>query len=123
MNLLQLSLLVMVLIGAVGLALTNPTTDDYLQYIEVELGRAIDRMDPNTQGRERELIKQIFRSQGKKLLESVVRPTTTREDWGLMSRYETNLVDTKVIVVGIGHQFVPIEGVEEAVLKIGRMVF
>lgn len=123
MNLLQLSLLAMVLAGAVGLALTNPTTDDYLQYIEVELGRAIDRMDQNTQGRERQLIKQIFHSQGKKLLESVVRPATVRESWGLMSRYETHIVDTKVIVLGIGHQFVPIEGVEEAVLKIGRMVF
>jgi hypothetical protein len=33
------------------------------------------------------------------------------------------VADTKIVVVGIGRQFVPIEGVEEATLKIGRMAF
>jgi len=123
MSLLRLCLAVMVLAGAVGLALSNPTMDDYLRFIEVELNRALDRMDQSTPTREQQFIRQVFRSQSKKLIESVVRPATVRHNWGVLSRYETHVADTRVVVLGIGRRFVPIEGVEEATLKIGRMAF
>jgi hypothetical protein len=113
----------MVLAGAVGLALSNPTMDEYLRFIEVELNRALDRMDQSTPTREQQFIRQVFRSQSKKLIESVVRPATVRHNLGVLSRYETQVADTRVVVLGIGHRFVPIEGVEEATLKIGRMAF
>ncbi len=45
MSLVRLAGIVLTLAGAVGLALSNPTMDDYLQFVEQELGRAIDRMD------------------------------------------------------------------------------
>jgi hypothetical protein len=114
---------VILLAAAVGFALSNPTMDDYLQFVEDELGKAIDRMDRNIPTREQQFIRQVFRSQSKKLIESVVRPATVRSNWGLMSRYETHVADTKVVVIGVARQFVPIEGVEEATLRIGRMAF
>ena len=123
MSLARLAVVVLVLAGAVGLALTNPTTDDYLLFVERELGRAIDRMDQQTSSRERQFIREVFRSQSKKLVEGVVRPATVRHNWGLVSRYETQVADSKVVVLGIGGRFVPIKGLEETTLKIGRMVF
>jgi hypothetical protein len=123
MSLWRLCVVVIMLAGAIGLALSNPTMDDYLQFVEDELGKAIDRMDQNMPTREQQFIRQVFRSQSKKLIESVVRPATVRSNWGLLSRYVTHVADTKIVVVGIGRQFVPIEGVEEATLKIGRMAF
>ena len=123
MSLSRLTLMVLALAGAVGLALSNPTTDDYLKFVEQELNRAIDRMDQNTPSREQRFIREVFRSQSKKLIEGVVRPSTVRHNWGLLSQYETQVADTKVVVLGISGRFVPIKGVEETTLKIGRMVF
>jgi hypothetical protein len=111
------------LAAAVGLALSNPTTDDYVQFVERELNGALDRMDQRTPSREQDLIRQVFRSQGKKLVEGIVRPSTVRQNWGLLSRYETSVAETKVVVIGIGGRFLPIKGVDEATLKIGRMAF
>lgn len=123
MGLLRLGVVVTLLAGAIGLALSNPTMDDYLRFVEQELSKAIDRMDQSMPTREQQFIRQVFRTQSKKLLESVVRPSTVRHNWGVLSRYETQVADTKVVVLGIGGQFVPLKGVEEATLKIGRMAF
>jgi hypothetical protein len=123
MSLLRLTLVVVALAGAVGLALSNPTMDDYLRFVEQELSKAIDRMDQGTPTREQQFIRQVFQSQSKKLLESLVRPNTARQNWGIVSRYETHVADTKVVVLGLGGRFIPLQGVEEATLKIGRMAF
>lgn len=40
-----------------------------------------------------------------------------------MSQYETQVADTKVVVLGLGGRFIPLQGVEEAARKIGRMAF
>lgn len=123
MSLLRLSVVVVVLGGAIGLVLSNPTMDDYLRFIEQELSNAIDRMDRSTPTREQQFIRQVFRSQSRKLLESIVKPNTARRNWGIASQYETAVAGTKVIVLGLGGRFIPIQGVEEATLKIGRMAF
>ena len=123
MSLLRLSMIVGVLAGAVGLAWSNPTMDDYVRFVERELGNVIDRMDQGTPTREQQFIRQVLRSQSKKLLESFVRPNTARYNWGIMSQYETRVADTKVVVLGLGGRFIPLQGVEEAALKIGRMAF
>ncbi|MBH0200875.1 MAG: DUF4359 domain-containing protein [Nitrospira sp.] len=116
-------MIVVTLVGAVGLAWSNPTMDDYVRFVERELSKAIDRMDRGTPTREQQFIRQVFQSQSKKLLESLVRPNTVRRNWGIVSQYETQVADTKVIVLGLGGRFIPIQGVEEATLKIGRMAF
>jgi hypothetical protein len=123
MSLLRLSVIVLALIFLVGLAWSNPTMDDYLRFVELELGKAIDRMDQGTSSREQQFIRQVFRTQSKKLLESVVRPNTARQNWGMMSLYEAQVAGTNVVVLGIGGRFIPLQGVEEATLKIGRMAF
>lgn len=116
-------IIVFVLGMAVGLALSNPTMDDYLQFVERELGKAIDRMDRSTSGREQQFIRQVFQSQSKKILQEVVRPHTKRQNWGIASRYVTEAVSTKIVVIGVAGHFIPIEGVEEATIKIGRLAF
>ncbi|MDH4301460.1 MAG: DUF4359 domain-containing protein [Nitrospira sp.] len=123
MSILRLSMVVLVLAGAVCLAWFNPTMDDYLRFVEQELSNAMDRMDQATSTREQQFIRQVFRSQSKKLLEAVVRPNTTRRNWGVLSYFETHVADTTVVVLGLGGQFIPLRGVEEATIKIGRMVF
>ena len=123
MSLLRLSLVVAALAISVVLALTNPTTDQYLGFMQAELGKAIDRMDQSTSEREGAVVRNIFYRHSKELLDSVVRPHTIRQNWGVFSRFETSMLSTRVIVIGIGNQFIPVEGVDEAILTLGRRVF
>ena len=108
---------------AVGLAATNPTMEAYIQFVEVRLAAEIDKMDQSTPRADRDLIRKIFRSQGTKLVEGLVRPKTTRSNWGLLSLFETNVLDESVLVLGVAGHFIPLRGVEEATLKVGRMAF
>jgi uncharacterized protein DUF4359 len=123
MSLLRLSIAVTALAVSVVLALTNPTTDQYLGFIEAELTKAMDRMDQSTPEREGTVVKNIFRRHSQELLNSMVRPHTMRQNWGVFSRFETTVLGTRVVVIGIGNQFIPVEGVDEAILTLGRRVF
>ena len=123
MSLLRLSLIVAVLAVSIVLALMNPTTDHYLGFLQAELTKAMDRMDQSTPKREGTVVRNIFRRHSQELLNSMVRPHTTRQNWGILSRFETTVLGTRVVVIGIGNQFIPVEGVDEAVLTLGRHVF
>jgi len=123
MSLLRLSLVVAALAISVVLALTNPTTDQYLEFMQAKLGKAIDRMDQSTPEREGMVIRDIFHRHSKELLDSIVRPHTLRQNWGVLSRFETTVLGTRVVVIGIGNQFIPVEGFDEAILILGRRVF
>jgi hypothetical protein len=37
--------------------------------------------------------------------------------------FETTVLGTRVMVIGIGNQFIPVEGVDEVILTLGRQVF
>lgn len=123
MSILRLSLVVAALAVSVVLALTNPTTDQYLGFVQAELNRAMDRMDGSTPEREGAVVRNIFRRHSQELLNSMVRPHTLRQNWGLLSRFETTVLGIRVVVIGIGNQFIPVEGVDEAILSLGRHVF
>ncbi|HEX7092609.1 MAG TPA: DUF4359 domain-containing protein [Nitrospiraceae bacterium] len=123
MSLLRLSLVVTALAVSVVLALTNPTTDQYLGFVQAELTKAVDRMDQSTPEREGTMVRNIFRRHSQELLNSMVRPHTVRQNWGVLSRFETTVLGTRVVVIGIGNQFIPVEGVDEAILTLGRRVF
>ena len=123
MSILHLSLAVTSLAVSLVLALTNPTTDQYLGFIQVELTKAMDRMDQSTPEREGTVVRNIFRRHSQELLNSMVRPHTMRQNWGVLSRFETTVLGTRVVVIGIGNQFIPVEGVDEAILTLGRRVF
>jgi len=123
MSLLHLSLVVTALAVSVVLALTNPTTDQYLGFVQAELTKAMDRMDQSTPEREGMAVRNIFSRHSQELLNSMVRPHTMRQNWGVLSRFETMVLGTRVVVIGIGNQFIPVEGVDEAILTLGRQVF
>ena len=123
MNILRLSLVVLALAVSVVLALTNPTTDQYLGFVQSELNKAMDRMDRSTPEREGTVVRNIFRRHSQELLDSMVRPHTMRQNWGVLSRFETTVLGTRVVVIGIGNQFIPVQGVDEAILTLGRRVF
>jgi hypothetical protein len=123
MSLIRLSLVVTALAMSVVLALTNPTTDQYLGFVQAELTKAVDRMDQSTPEREGTVVRNIFRRHSQELLNSMVRPHTIRQNWGVLSRFETTVLGTRVVVIGIGNQFIPVEGVDEAILTLGRRVF
>ena len=123
MSLLRLSLVATALAVSVVLALTNPTTDQYLGFVQAELTKAVDRMDQSTPEREGTVVKNIFRRHSQELLNSMVRPHTMRRNWGVFSRFETTVLGTRVVVIGIGNQFIPVEGVDEAILTLGRRIF
>lgn len=123
MSLLRLSLVATALAVSVALALTNPTTDQYLGFVQAELTKAVDRMDQSTPEREGTVVRNIFRRHSQELLNSMVRPHTVRQNWGVLSRFETTVLGTRVVVIGIGNQFIPVEGVDEAILTLGRRVF
>jgi hypothetical protein len=123
MSLLRLSLVATALAVSVALALTNPTTEQYLGFVQAELTKAVDRMDQSTPEREGTVVKNIFRRHSQELLNSMVRPHTMRQNWGVFSRFETTVLGTRVVVIGIGNQFIPVEGVDEAILTLGRRIF
>jgi hypothetical protein len=72
MSLLRLSLIVAVLAVCVVLALMNPTTDQYLGFVQAELTKAMDRMDRSTSEREGAVVRNIFRRHSQELLDSMV---------------------------------------------------
>jgi hypothetical protein len=123
MSLLRLSLIVAALAASVVLAMTNPTTDQYLAFVQAELTKAIDQMDQPISEREGAVLRNIFRRHSQELVNSVVRPHTLRQNWGVLSRFETTVLGMRVVVIGIGSQFIPVEGVDEAILTLGRHVF
>jgi Domain of unknown function (DUF4359) len=123
MSLLRMSLVVTALAVSVALALTNPTTDQYLGFVQAELAKALDRMDQSTPEREGTVVRNIFRRHSQELLNIMVRPHTMRQNWGVLSRFETTVMGNRVVVIGIGNQFIPVEGVDEAILTLGRRVF
>ncbi len=123
MSLLRLSLVVTVLAVTVVLALTNPTMDQYLSFVQAELTKAMDRIDQSTPEREGTVVRNIFRRHSQELVNSVVGPHTMRKNWGVLSWFETTVLGTRVVVIGIGNRFIPVEGVDEATLTLGRQVF
>jgi hypothetical protein len=122
MSLARLAFLVVILAGAVWAAWSNPTTDDYVRFVESELHRELDRLDERTSARDQRLIYEVIRAQSKQLMDGVVRPATIRKNRGLFSWYETQVAGTKVVVLGVGGRFVPISGAEEAAKTIERLL-
>lgn len=120
MTILRLLILVAVLAICVGLALGNPTMDGYLRFVEQELSKAMDRIDQSTPSKEQMMVKTIMRAHGRELLNSLVRPHTIRRNWGLFSLFETTALGQQVLVLGLAGRFVPLKGVDEAIVKLGR---
>ena len=123
MNILQLGIAVVVLALSIALVLSNPTMDDYLAFVERELGKAMDRNDLSHSPREQAMLKSIFRSHSHELMDTAVRPHTVRRNWGVLSVYETSMFDVHIVVLGAAGSFIPLKGIDEAILRLGRLAF
>jgi len=119
-----LILLVTSLAASVALVSTNPSMDDYVRFVEAELGKALDRHEASAApNREREVVRTIFRAHSRELVESVVRPHTIQRNWGLFSFFETTALEVHIEVLAIGGRFVPLKGIDDAVARLGRLAF
>ena len=123
MSVLQLGIAVVALALSIALVLSNPTMDDYLAFVERELGKAMDRSDVSHSAREEAMLKSIFRAHSQELMDSAVRPHTIRRNWGVLSVYETSLFDVHIVVLGAAGSFFPLKGIDEAILRLGRLAF
>ena len=123
MKVLHLAIVVLVLSTSIALVLSNPTMDDYLLFVESELRKAMDRTDVNQSSREQAMLKSIFRAHSHELMDTAVRPHTVRRNWALMSVYETSILDSRIVVVGVAGSFIPLKGIDEAIIRLGRLAF
>jgi hypothetical protein len=83
----------------------------------------MDRSDQSHSTREQAMLRSIFRSHSHELMDTAVRPHTTRRNWGLASLYETSVFDSRIVVLGVGGYFIPLKGIDEAILRLGRRAF
>jgi len=79
-------------------------------------------MDQSLSGQERTLIHSLYATQGPKLIELVLQKHTRRRNFGLFSLFESHVLEQKIVVVGVATRFVPLEGVDEATMKLGQLV-
>lgn len=118
----SLAIVVFLLGLCVALAMSNPTRQDYGAFLEAQIKLAVGRMDPSLSEQERMLIHGLYASQGPKLIELVLQQHTRRRNFGLFSLFESHVLEQKVVVLGVASRFIPVEGVEEATVKLGRLV-
>lgn len=123
MTVLQLSAAVILLSISIGLVVSNPTMDAYLLFVEAELGKAMDRSDQSHSTREQAMLRSIFRSHSHELMDTAVRPHTVRRNWGLASLYETSVFDSRIVVLGVAGYFIPLKGIDETIVRLGRRAF
>jgi len=106
----------------VVLALTNPSSQDYGAFLQAQLELAVARMDQSLPEQERALMHGLYATQGPKLIGLVLQKYTQRRSFGLFSLFESHVLEQKVVVVGVAFRFIPVEGVEEATVKLGQLV-
>lgn len=119
----HLSIVIVLLSVSIVLALSNPTMEDYLLFVEAELAKAMERSGPGESTREKTMLKSIFRSHSHELMDTAVRPRTIRRNWGVMSLYQTSVFESRIVVLGIGGYFIPLKGIDEAIVRLGRLAF
>jgi hypothetical protein len=110
----SLSLIVALLGISVWLALTNPTMQDYVAFLEQRLALALDQ---RPQGQS-DLVGALLTGQGRQVIGALVRPNTMRRSYGLFSLFETSFLGERVLVLGAGGVFLPVQGVEQVTKKI-----
>jgi hypothetical protein len=64
----------------------------------------------------------LLTRQGKQVIDSLIRSNTVRRNYGLFSLFETQAFDVRVVVLGVGRNFFPIDGQEEIAKKLGQLV-
>lgn len=113
-----------ILLGlCVTLAATNPGSMQYGHFLEAEMAKALARMDKTEATSQQKIMRDILTTQGKKVIDSLIRSNTVRRDYGLFSVFTTRVFQVEVVVIGVGTQFVPLDSQEELRKKLGRLMF
>jgi len=105
----------------VVLAATNPTKQEYRKFLEAELARALDKVE-HPQTRDAEIVRDILRSQGPKLIESIVWNNTLRRNYGVFSLFETRALGASVSFLGVWRTFIPLTEMNDLTRALGRMM-
>src|SRR5687767_8029020 len=101
-------LIIVVFLGVcVALAASNRTMPDYGLCLQTALSQALQRMDQTEPANQRKIIRDLLTTQGKRVIESLIRSNTVRRNYGLFSVFETHAFDVRVVVVGVGMNFFP----------------
>ena len=114
--------LVGVLALCVALAATNPTRSQYGRFLEEELSKALQRMDPTVASQQQQVMREILASQGKTVIESLTQTNTHRRNYGLFSLYTTRVFQVEISVVGIATHFIPLDSRDQLAKKIGQLM-
>jgi len=124
MNNTVLAILVVLLGICIGLAWTNPAKQDYGDYLETLLSQALAQTDSTESARQRNIVRDLLTSQGKFVIKSVIRSNTTRRNYGFFSIFESRAFGVKLVVLGVGGEFIPLEGdnSEDLTRKLGQMI-
>jgi hypothetical protein len=117
-----LVVLVSLLTVCVTLAATNPTSAQYGRFLETVLTKALQRMDSADATSQQKVMRDILTTQGKKVIDSLIRSNTVRHDYGLFSVFTTQVFQVEVVVVGVATQFIPLESQEDLIKKLGRLM-
>jgi hypothetical protein len=106
----------------ISLAALNPTREQYAQFLEESLEKALERIEEQP-GEQQKALHGVLKAHGKKIIESVVASRTIRRNYGLLSIYETRVRDVDVRVVGVAGVFIPLERQDDVVIKLRRVHF
>lgn len=117
-------LLIIVLLLGIGwwLASNNPTSQAYENFQDQLLREAVQRVESSQQEKSKTIIKQLMNSKNSLFFKSLIRSQTIRRNFGLFSLFETKIVSSRFIVLGIGGTFYPLSDPEEAIKNFERTV-
>jgi hypothetical protein len=106
----------------VALALTIPGNQGYAVFLQARLGQAVQRMNVSLSEQERSLLRGLYETQGKKLVELVVQQHSRRRNFGLFCLFESTVLGQRMVVLGVATKFIAVVGVDEAALKLGQLI-
>ena len=118
MNNTTLLAIVILLALSVALSATNPTTQDYAAFLEEILATELERLEKKGPAENQALAGELLRTRGTQLIEAIIRPNTSRHNYGLFSIFETRVLKIRIVVVGVGSQFIPTDDLDEILQKI-----
>ncbi len=122
MKIWMLLVLVLVLGAAVGLAVTNPTAQDYERFLQGQIVSALERMGAQPSARDQAILRDILKAHGNQVVHTFVLPATLRTNYGLWSTYQTKMFSVEVMVYGVAGRFIPQDEPETLTRKVGMMV-
>jgi len=121
MSLKGLLMAVVLLGGVTVLAATNPTKSEYEAFLDEQLMAALQRMEQGDGAEQSRFLRDFLKQNGRNVIHSLVVTNTRRDNYVVLSRFETSALNVKIVMLAIGGRFFPLEGQEEIARLIGRL--